>query len=310
MQLSRGREWCDRNLGSAATLSCIDSDNPATSLLRGIDRLVIRVPSVPAAAAYYRDVLGLELLREGGGFCTVRLPDGKEILLHSDPHLPEEAVYLLVDDVRDVYRRREELRLRFSGPPSEGARGYRATVKDPFGTVLLLIDRTRESGAESTREPADAFRSPETLFAGVTPKLSVKPDVLVPLYEKAGRTADDLPYTPQFEQIFADYAAAFSEPQPDRAETWRHLLSLRKKAALPKLGAARSRPPQNDPETVALLRRVLDETFDGKIGRRDRLPYSEQFDAISTAFNRSRLRRGESPLAPHQLWRLVALLAK
>lgn len=271
---------------------------------------MIRVPSVPAAVAYYRDVLRLELVREGGGFATVRLGDGKEILLHSDPHLPEEAVYLLVDDVRAIYSRREELRLRFSGPPSEGARGYRATVKDPFGTVLLLIDRTRETTTETSGEPADAFRSPDALFAGVPAKMPVKPDLLASLYQKAGRTADDLPYTPQFEQIFAEYAAAFSEPQPDRAETWRHLLSLRKKAALPKLGAARSRPSQSDPETIALLRDVLEDEFAGKIGRRDRLPYSQQFDAISTAFNRSRLRRGESPLAPHQLWRLVALLAK
>ena len=279
-------------------------------LFKGIDRLVIRVPNVAAAGAYYRDVLGLELVREGGGYATVRLPDGKEILLHSDPHLPEEAVYLLVDDVRGLYARRSELRLKFSGQPTEGARGYRATVKDPFGTVLLLIDRTREPAAVGDAGPSDAFRSPDALFPGVPTKLAVKGEALSLLYEKAGRTADDLPYTPQFEQIFAGYAAAFPEPQPDRAETWRHLLTLRKKGALPKLGAARSRPPQNDPETVSLLRRVLEEQFGGEIGRRDRLPYSREFDAISEAFNRARTRAGQDPLAPHQLWRLVALLAK
>src|SRR5690606_21075293 len=141
-------------------------------------------------------------------------------------------------------------------------------------------------------------------------KVALKPDLLAALYEKAGRTADDLPYTPQFEQVFAAYAASFSEPQPDRAETWRHLLNLRKKGALPKLGAARSRPPAADEATVALLKGVLEKEFGGRIGRRDRLPYSPEFDRISEAFNRARAASGDPPLAPHQLWRPVALLAK
>ena len=141
-------------------------------------------------------------------------------------------------------------------------------------------------------------------------KLAVKADLLTRLYETAGRTADDLPYTPQFEQIFAAYAAAHPEPQPDRAETWRHLLTLRKKGALPKLGAARSRPPVADEDTVQLLRTVLARDFGGRIGRRDRLPYSPEFDRIAESFNRARHKAGQDPLAPHQLWRLVALLAK
>ena len=283
----------------------------ASSLLLGIDRLVLRVSSVAAAAVYYRDVLGLAVVREGGNFATLRLGDGKEVLLHDDPHLPEEAVFLLVEDVQALYARRDELRLRFTARPTKSARGYRATVKDPFGTVLLLIDRTLEGPAGSAAAD-ETLRASDVLFPGaaVPTKLSPQRELLVSLYEQAGRTADDLPYTPQFEQIFAAYRAAFSEPQPDRPETWRHLLTLRKNGQLPKLGAARSRPPQGDPGTLALLREVLDTAFGGRIGRRDRLPYSREFDAIAEAFNKARRARGENPLAPHQLWRLVALLAK
>ena len=237
------------------------------------------------------------------------------MLLHNDADLPEEAVFLLVEDVRDLYKRREELRLKFAGPPGRVSRGYKATVKDPFGTVLLLIDRTLEAagdaggGAGGGASPEIA-KTPDALFPGVRAKLVPKRDLLASLYEAVGRTADDLPYTPQFERIFADYAATFPEPQPDRGETWRHLLTLRKKGELPKLGAAKSRPPVADPKTVALLREVLRSEFGGEIGRRDRLPYSREFDALADAFNRARVRAGDDPLAPHPLWRLVALLAK
>lgn len=282
-----------------------DADRP---VLLGVDRLVIRVANVAAAAAYYRDVMRLPVVREGQSFATLRLGDGREVLIHDDPDLPEEAVFLLVDDVRDLYRRRDELRLKFAGPPGRVSRGYKATAKDPFGSVLLLIDRTLESAAnEASPETA---QTPHALFPGVRQKLQPKRDVLASLYEKAGRTADDLPYTPQFERVHADYAATFPEPQPDRGETWRHLLTLRKKGELPKLGAAKSRPPVADPKTVALLREVLQKEFGGEIGRRDRLPYSKEFDAIADAFNRARVAAGDDPLAPHPLWRLVALLAK
>ena len=282
--------------------------DPATPILKGIDRLVIRVNSVAAAVAYYRDTLHLPVVREGQSFATLQLGDGREVLLHNDADLPEEAVFLLVDDVRDLYRRREELRLKFAGPPGRVSRGYKATAKDPFGSVLLLIDRTLDAG-EASGAPEIA-KTPDALFAGVRSRLAPKREVLAALYEQAGRTADDLPYTPQFERVHADYAATFPEPRPDQAETWRHLLTLRKKGELPKLGAARSRPPVADSKTVALLRAVLAEEFEGRIGRRDRLPYSREFDAIADAFNRARVKAGDDPLAPHPLWRLVALLAK
>lgn len=267
----------------------------------------MRVPNIAAAVGFYRDVLGVEVVREEKGFATLRLADGKELLLHTSTDLPEEAVFLRVNDVNELYRRREALRLKFSGKPTRVSLGYKATAKDPFGGVLLLIDRSLE---ESGGDAGEDVRAPHALFEGIAPKLAVKAKLLAELYERAGRTADDLPYTPQFEQIFAAYSESFTEPRPDRIETWRHLLTLRKKGALPKLGAARSRPQAADEKTVALLREVLAREFGGKIGRRDRLPYSEQFDRMAESFNRARARAGEDSMAPHQLWRLVALIAK
>jgi catechol 2,3-dioxygenase-like lactoylglutathione lyase family enzyme len=269
-------------------------------MLRKVDRIVLRVPGLPAAVAYYRDVLGLKLVRQDARIASFKLADDSaELVLHTDPDLPGEAIYYLVDDVRDLYRRRAELKLTFTAPPTQVARGYRATVRDPFGTVLLLLDRSTEAAAGAAVEDAKA---PGALFAGVEQQVAPKRDVLIKLYEGIGRTADDLPYTPHFESIYKAYAARHGDQPPTRQEVWRHLLNLRKAGKLPKLGEARSRPPEITPEAKERLR----EALGADIGKRDRLPYTDRFDKLVDEFNRTQQR----PLSPHLVWRLVATLAK
>ncbi len=269
-------------------------------MLRNVDRIVLRVPQLKAAVKYYRDVMGLTVLREDAHVANLRPvdEDAPELILHDDPDLPAEAVYFLVDDVRDTYARREELRLTFVHPPARSARGWRAAVKDPFGTVLHILDRTASGGDDDLED----LRSAGTLFAGVGQKFPVKTALLVKLYEKVGRTADDLPYTPHFETIYEPYAKAFGEIQPDRAEAWRHLLNVRKAGKLPKLGEARSRPPNVEPEAREKLRELLRD----EMGRRDRLPYTARFEQVVDRFNATLPRA----LSPHLVWRLVATLAK
>ena len=231
---------------------------------------------------------------------SFRLGDGSgEVILHTDPDLPGEAVYYLVDDVRDLYKRRAQLKLTFTSAPAPAARGYRAAVRDPFGTVLLLLDRSTEAAGASAVEDA---KVPGLLFSGVEAKVQAKADVLTRLYEGIGRTADDLPYTPHFETLYKSYLEKMADPKPTRAETWRHLLNLRKKAKLPKLGEARSRPPAVAPEDLRQLREMLG----ADIGKRDRLPYTDRFDKLVDEFNKTQPR----PLSPHLVWRLVATLAK
>lgn len=271
-------------------------------MLRNVDRIVLRVPGLPAAVAYYRDILGLQLIRQEARHATFRIgTGGTELLIHTDADLPGEAVYYLVDDVRAMYEKRAELRLTFVSPPKQAARGYRATVRDPFGTVLLLIDRTTEQSAGQAVEDA---RAPTALFAGVEAdtKLKGQPERLALVYEKIGRTADDLPYTPHFETLYSDYVAQL-DPKPTRQEVWRQLLNLRKKRGkLVKLGEARSKPPEISEEARASLKNLLGE----EIGKRDRLPYTSRFDALVDTFNKGQPR----PISPHLVWRLVATLAK
>jgi catechol 2,3-dioxygenase-like lactoylglutathione lyase family enzyme len=270
-------------------------------MLRRIDRFLLRVPSLEAAVRYYRDVLGLTLIRQEQRLASFHLSDHvSELVLHVDPDLPAEAVYFLVDDVREMYERREELQLQFVSRPTPASRGYRAAVKDPFGHVLMLLDRSGDP--DQPHHTIEDAKPPGGLFAGVEQRTAVKKDLLIKLYQQIGRTADDLPYTPHFESLYQPYIAQHPDPKPSRAEVWRHLLNLRKGGKLPKLGEARSTPPEISPEAREILRGLLSK----EIGKRDRLPYTERFDQIVEEFNRSQ----ERPIAPHLVWRLVATIAK
>ena len=99
-------------------MTCL-SPNPERlrSVLRKVDRLILRVPSLPSAVAYYRDVVGLKLVRDrrNRSRASASRDDTTELVLHTDPDLPAEAMYYLVDDVRDLYRRRAELKLSSRG---------------------------------------------------------------------------------------------------------------------------------------------------------------------------------------------------
>lgn len=269
-------------------------------MLRRIDRVILRVSGLESAVRYYRDVLGLQLIKQDARLANFRLADGEtELVIHDDADLPAEAVYYLVDNVRDLYARREALKLKFISPPNPVAHGYRATVRDPFGTVMLLLDRSTQSSGAAAVEDA---KTPGALFAGVEQRTPVKRDALIKAYERIGRTADDLPYTPHFEAFYSEYAAGHGQVKPTRAEVWRHLLNLRKGGKLPKLGEARSHPPDISAEDRARLREMLG----ADIGKRDRLPYTKRFDELVDEFNRSQQR----PLSPHLVWRLVATMAK
>jgi catechol 2,3-dioxygenase-like lactoylglutathione lyase family enzyme len=269
-------------------------------MLRRVDRIILRVPALAGAVHYYRDVLGMKLLHKDPLAASFAMADGKtEIVLRTDDEQAGEEIFYLVDDVRDLYRRREKLQLKFIQPPRQAGHGYRAAVKDPFGNVLLLLDRTTHAAGAAATETAAA---PSTLFPGVEAPVPAKRQLLIKLYEEVGRTADDLPFTPDFERLYIPYAQQHPEPQPSRQEVWRHLLNLRKAGKLPKLGEARSPAPEVTPEDQQTLRKLLGQD----IGKRDRLPYTDRFDKLVDRFNQTQKR----PLSPHLVWRLVAKLAK
>lgn len=137
-----------------------------------------------------------------------------------------------------------------------------------------------------------------TLFAG-----SVTLDAyiagLIGAYETVGRTLDALPYTEAFERL-CELAKV-----DDRREALHSLQRLRKAGRLPRLGRAPDHPPRIDAEHEKLLEALVVE-FAGTLGQRDRLPYTEGFDRLAERFNA----QTGSSLGAHDLWRLIARLAK
>lgn len=268
-------------------------------MLLRIDRVMVRVPNVPAAVKYYCEVMGLKLIKEQKGVAALRFAQGEgEMVLHDDPDLPAGEIYFLVDDVRALFEKRSALKLNFVAAPKAAGRGYRAAIRDPYGNVMTIVDRTSGGG-----DALEDGKAPGALFLGVEEKVEVKRDELIRVYEQIGRTADDLPYTPDFEKLHAAYCAQHHEKKPEKRETWRHLLNLRKAGKLPKLGEARSKAPEIDADQKQMLRELIGEDM----GKRDRLPYTEKFDSIVDLFNKARSGR---TLSPHLVWRLVATLAK
>lgn len=268
-------------------------------MLLRIDRVMMRVPNVGAAVKYYCEVLGMKLLKEQRGAAALRFAQGEgELVLHSDPDQPSGEVYYLVESVRELFEKRAELKLNFVQPPKVAGRGYRAAIRDPYGNVLTIVDRTSESGGGGVEDG----KALGALFEGVAEKVEVKREELIRIYQEIGRTADDLPYTPDFRKLHVAYGAKFAGNKPSEAEVWRQLLNLRKAGKLPKLGEARSRPPEIEEHEREKLKGLVGE----EMGKRDRLPYTEKFAKLVDEFN-----KGKKPtLSPHLVWRLVATLAK
>jgi len=124
--------------------------------------------------------------------------------------------------------------------------------------------------------------------------------VLVSVYQRLGRTLDDLPYTSEF----GDLLVSVGREGEERA-VLSELQRLRKAGRLPRLGRSKTHAVRLSDAEESLLMRLVEDTA-GSVGRRDSLPYTPAFQGVLDAFNE---RSGRS-LDHHTLWRLIARLAK
>jgi len=131
-------------------------------------------------------------------------------------------------------------------------------------------------------------------------------EVLLAVYQRQGRTLDDLPYTESFERIAQAMGAdEADDPRAARAGLLHRLHNLRKAGRLPRLGRAGSPAVRVGPDHEQLLAGLIEEAV-GRLSRRDQLPYTPAFDRVVAAFNA----RAGLALSPHDVWRLAAKLAK
>ncbi len=123
---------------------------------------------------------------------------------------------------------------------------------------------------------------------------------LIDAYVHHNRTLDDLPYTEEFEAV---YAAAGN--RRSRRDVLSRLLNLRKAGRLPRIGKAKEAAPLVTSEQEAAVTTLVTEQC-GSLSVRDQLPYTVRFDTIVSVFNA----RTGLQLSPYQVWRVVARLAK
>ena len=128
---------------------------------------------------------------------------------------------------------------------------------------------------------------------------------IIDAYAAGGRTLDDLPYTEAFEAIYQALTCGEANPAATRAQLFHRLHNMRKAKRLPRLGRAQSSITRIEPQQETLLVELVNGQV-GELSKRDRLPYTEMFADIVTGFNDQ---TGLS-LTPHQLWRIIAKLAK
>lgn len=167
----------------------------------------------------------------------------------------------------------------------------------------LAHDWERAEAKPQRHEPRPAVDGQGTFF-GAEPLPGRDPDEeLIAAYVSTGRTLDDLPYTAEFDRLYR--SAAAGTPNRSERDVLHKLHNLRKAGRLPRLGKPATKPPRIDETAECTLAELVIDAV-GSLGQRDRLPYTEQFAALVAAFNQ----RTGSNLDPHDVWRLVAKLAK
>ncbi len=186
---------------------------------------------------------------------------------------------------------------RYRSSGNAGPSGYRAYF-------AACAERRRPTQTkESAPPPAPAADPPVGSLFGAPVSRTDEAEALAAAYAAVGRTLDDLPYTEDFERLFA--AAEAEARGLSRRDVFHRLHNLRKAGKLPRTGRAASTPPRITPEEEGMLRRMVEEAV-GTLGQRDQLPYTPTFDRLVERFNAATARHTD----PHTVWRLVAKLAK
>jgi predicted enzyme related to lactoylglutathione lyase len=106
---------------------------------------MVKVDDLEAAARYYAEVFGLKRLWADGFSIGMGMPEtDAEVVLHNDPNLPKDiGVHYLVEDVVAAVTELSAKGCTVIEPPFDIAIGKCAVIRDPFGTILPILDMTK-----------------------------------------------------------------------------------------------------------------------------------------------------------------------
>jgi predicted enzyme related to lactoylglutathione lyase len=108
-------------------------------------RVVVSVTSLSDGLRFYRDVVGLPVVRSSERFGWLATEEGVEVLLHERPATPSDAAVTLTFGVADVDAAVAGWRAQGGSmidPPETQSWGERmAVVRDADGHVVCLVQR-------------------------------------------------------------------------------------------------------------------------------------------------------------------------
>jgi len=127
-----------------------------TAPIESIGQIAIRARDLPAAVAFYRDVLGLDYLFEAGPLAFLMCGDVRLMLAvpeNEEVDHPSSTVYFRVADLDAAYAELSGRGAAFVGEPHLIAKLpdhelWMAFFRDPDGNLLGLMSEVREEASE------------------------------------------------------------------------------------------------------------------------------------------------------------------
>jgi len=114
-------------------------------MLRKIDCVMLKVPELEKAAAYYETVFGLKRLWQDAHSVGMGMSEtDAEIVLHDNDAPPKEiSVHYLVDDVVQAVDTFAAQGCLIRTQPFDIVIGKCAVIEDPFGNTLAILDMSK-----------------------------------------------------------------------------------------------------------------------------------------------------------------------
>lgn len=131
----------------------LSRDSPSYDYMKSnivkIDNIMYRVKNLEKAEAFYGNVLGLKKVWEDKERKQIGFQLGQgdtEIVIHSDPNIPNFDFSYLVENVEEFIEDREGQGLKLVFGPVDIRCGKYALLEDPDGNKIPILDLIRFDG--------------------------------------------------------------------------------------------------------------------------------------------------------------------
>jgi predicted enzyme related to lactoylglutathione lyase len=124
----------------AGELITVDSSHDDVPVLKKINAVLVRVPSIQKGLDFYREQLGMQTFWKKEDIASVRLGDGQ--LVMSTALDPETTI--LVESIEHAAKVFEKAGGKVVSPPEDIAVGKLVIVEDAFGNRLRLVDFSKD----------------------------------------------------------------------------------------------------------------------------------------------------------------------